>query len=168
MRLQHIDHVAITVKDLEPSRAWYRDVLGLERRFEDEWGDVPTVMCAGDTCVAMFPAATRDPKRTPGTDTIAMRHVAFRVDAANFTAAQAEFRERHPIRILRSRDRALGLYLRSGWPPHRDHDVRSVAPPPGGSAWESNPPRTVLPPYNGFEDREAHRDPSTPADASIN
>jgi catechol 2,3-dioxygenase-like lactoylglutathione lyase family enzyme len=94
MRLQHIDHVAITVKDLEPSRAWYRDVLGLERRFEDEWGDVPTVMCAGDTCVAMFPAATRDPKRTPGTDTIAMRHVAFRVDAANFTAAQAEFRER--------------------------------------------------------------------------
>src|SRR3990172_11988970 len=33
----------------------------------------------------------------------------------------------------------------------------------GGSAWESNPPGTGLPPLNGFEDREAHRDLSTPA-----
>jgi hypothetical protein len=32
----------------------------------------------------------------------------------------------------------------------------------GGSAWESNPPRTGLPPRNGFEDREAHRDLSAP------
>ena len=94
MELQHIDHVALTVSDIERSREWYRGVLGLERRFEAEWGEVPTMMCAGDTCVAMFPAATGDPKRTPGYDTIAMRHFAFRVDAANFTAAQAEFRER--------------------------------------------------------------------------
>ena len=31
----------------------------------------------------------------------------------------------------------------------------------GGGAWESNPPRTgVARPADGFEDREAHRDPS--------
>ena len=33
----------------------------------------------------------------------------------------------------------------------------------GGSARESNPPRTAKPPRNGFEDRETHRNPSTPA-----
>jgi hypothetical protein len=27
----------------------------------------------------------------------------------------------------------------------------------GGSAWESNPPGTVLAPHNGFEDREPHQ-----------
>ncbi len=27
----------------------------------------------------------------------------------------------------------------------------------GGSAWESNPPRTVLTPYTGFEVREPHQ-----------
>src|SRR3990170_8461572 len=32
----------------------------------------------------------------------------------------------------------------------------------GGSAWESNQPRTGQPPCNGFEDRGSHRAPSTP------
>jgi len=32
----------------------------------------------------------------------------------------------------------------------------------GGSAWESNPPKTLLMPPNGFEVREAHRDLSAP------
>jgi catechol 2,3-dioxygenase-like lactoylglutathione lyase family enzyme len=54
MELQHIDHVAITVSDLQRSIAWYRDALGLERRFQDAWGDVPTMMCVGETCVALF------------------------------------------------------------------------------------------------------------------
>ena len=93
MRLQHIDHVAITVSDRAQSPAWYRDVLGLERRHEEEWGDVPTMVCAGETCVALFPADGDEPKPPPGRDTIAMRHFAFRVDRENFAAAQARFRE---------------------------------------------------------------------------
>jgi len=32
----------------------------------------------------------------------------------------------------------------------------------GGSAWESNPPKTLRMPPNGFEVREAHRDSSAP------
>jgi hypothetical protein len=35
----------------------------------------------------------------------------------------------------------------------------------GGSAWESNPPKTLLTPPNGVEVREAHRDSSAPANA---
>jgi catechol 2,3-dioxygenase-like lactoylglutathione lyase family enzyme len=93
MRVEHIDHVAITVSDLARSLAWYRDVLGLERRHEEDWGDVPTMVCAGETCVALFPAASTNPKPSPGNDTLSMRHVAFRVDRENFEAAQAQFRE---------------------------------------------------------------------------
>ena len=32
----------------------------------------------------------------------------------------------------------------------------------GGSAWESNPPKALFMPPNGFEVREAHRDSSAP------
>ena len=32
----------------------------------------------------------------------------------------------------------------------------------GGSVWESNPPETFLMPPDGFEVREAHRDPNAP------
>ena len=96
---QHIDHVAITVRDVARSVAWYRDVLGLERRFEEAWGDVPSMMCAGDTCVAIFPASSDSPQPPPGADTIAMRHFAFRVDAANMAAARESFAARNiPVR----------------------------------------------------------------------
>ena len=92
MKLQHIDHVAITVKDLERSRAWYREVLGLERRFEDEWGDMPTMMCAGDTCVALFSSDERNEGSSAAPDAPSLHHVAFRVDRENFEAAQQRFR----------------------------------------------------------------------------
>ncbi len=93
LRLQHIDHVAITVRDLKRSLDWYTSVLGLKRRFADVWGDVPTMVCAGDTCVALFPATSSEPKPPPDRDTLSMRHFAFRVDAQGFALAQARFRE---------------------------------------------------------------------------
>jgi catechol 2,3-dioxygenase-like lactoylglutathione lyase family enzyme len=36
--IRQIDHVALTVKDLDRSIAWYHDILGLERRHEAVWG----------------------------------------------------------------------------------------------------------------------------------
>lgn len=91
--LEGFDHVAIAVRDVERSVAWYTDVLGLERRFEDEWGSYPAAVCAGDACLAIFPVEGEG-KPPPGHDTITMRHFAFRVDRANFERAQETFRER--------------------------------------------------------------------------
>jgi len=54
--LQQIDHVALSVTDLEKSVAWYQDVLGLERRYREAWGNYPVMLCAGSTCVALFPS----------------------------------------------------------------------------------------------------------------
>jgi catechol 2,3-dioxygenase-like lactoylglutathione lyase family enzyme len=86
-RIDGFDHVAIHVKDVEASVAWYMDVLGLKRRFEEEWGSHPAIVCAGESCVAMFPAQDGDAHE-------AIDHFAFRVDRVNFERAQEAFRKR--------------------------------------------------------------------------
>ena len=41
--------------------------------------------------------------------------------------------------------------------------LNSVKQKGGGSVWESNPPKTLLTPPDGFEVREAHRDSNAPS-----
>src|SRR3990172_1926270 len=83
------------MRDLGASREWYREVLGMERRFEDEWGEVPTVMClptaAGDECVALFPVEG-SPKPPPGRDVVAMRHFAWRGGGGELRRGPGRFR----------------------------------------------------------------------------
>ena len=94
IRVKHIDHVAIAVKDVVASAVWYQEMFGLERRFVDVWGDEPPVMvCAGETCVALFPTEG-GPTPPPGRDAVAMRHLAFVIDRANFESAREAFEER--------------------------------------------------------------------------
>lgn len=93
-RIEQIDHVAITVRDLNSSVAWYRDVLGLERRYQEAWGDYPAMMFAGSTGIAIFPAEA-GPAPSPDVQrTAVMRHLAFRVDNSNFERARAELSAR--------------------------------------------------------------------------
>ena len=88
LRVEGIDHVALTVRDVPRSVAWYRDVLGLERQYEEVWGDFPAIVGAGTTALALFPARGPDPG-PPGGEVLGMRHIAFRVDRATFEAARA-------------------------------------------------------------------------------
>jgi catechol 2,3-dioxygenase-like lactoylglutathione lyase family enzyme len=90
--IEGFDHVAIAVRDLAASREWYARVLGLKRRYADEWGEVPSVMCAGGSCVALFPVEGEG-KPAPGRESLVMRHFAWRVDRANFERAQKRFGE---------------------------------------------------------------------------
>lgn len=93
--LNHIDHVALTVKDMSRSIQWYQEVLGLERRYQEAWGDGPPVMlCVGMTCLALFPSQSDHPLPAPDRNTIAMRHLAFQADRANFEQAQVVLQER--------------------------------------------------------------------------
>jgi catechol 2,3-dioxygenase-like lactoylglutathione lyase family enzyme len=93
-KLEGIDHIALAVRDVERSVAWYRDILGLERRFETQWGSFPAIVGVGTTSVALFPVQGSNPAPPPGRDVIAMRHFAFRVDRANFGAARKSLEER--------------------------------------------------------------------------
>ena len=86
MNLQHIDHIAITVKDVEKSIDWYKNVLGMERRYEDVWGLMPAIVAVGATSIALFPDSENEVNPHP----LGFRHIAFRTDREGFTSAQSE------------------------------------------------------------------------------
>jgi catechol 2,3-dioxygenase-like lactoylglutathione lyase family enzyme len=90
-KVQGLDHVGLAVRDVKRSLVWYQDVLGLERMYEAAWGNYPGVAGMGDTSVAFFPYDEEDPKWPVG---LPLRHIAFRVDGANFEAAQVTLKEK--------------------------------------------------------------------------
>jgi catechol 2,3-dioxygenase-like lactoylglutathione lyase family enzyme len=94
--LEGIDHVALTVRDAERSVTWYTEVLGLERRFAEEWGNFPAVVGIGTTSLALFPVKGNNlsPRPPPGSNAVCFRHLAFRVDRKNFQRAREALRTR--------------------------------------------------------------------------
>jgi catechol 2,3-dioxygenase-like lactoylglutathione lyase family enzyme len=87
MKLQRLDHVAITVSDMDRSVAWYTETLGLEH--SSPWDGDPQLVGVGDTAVALFSGSGKALSDPQG-----MRHFAFRTDRENFDRAQEEFRQR--------------------------------------------------------------------------
>jgi catechol 2,3-dioxygenase-like lactoylglutathione lyase family enzyme len=90
--LEQIDHVAITVSDLDCSIEWYRDVLGLERIHEEAWGDTPVIMSKGGTAIALFRA--KDSEQLKNTQIKGMLHLAFRTGKQDFSNAQVFLRSK--------------------------------------------------------------------------
>lgn len=86
IQVQGLDHVGLAVRDVRRSVAWYRELFGLERFFEDVWGDFPGVVGIGDTSIAFFPTEHPRVQLPAG---LPIHHVAFRVDEVNFEAARA-------------------------------------------------------------------------------
>ena len=109
-RVEGIDHVALAVRDVARSVAWYQDVLGLERRYADVWGDFPAVVGVGTTSLAFFPARVPEPT-PPGRDTLAVRHIAFRVDRAAFDQARGGLQARGLALRFEDHTAAHSLYF---------------------------------------------------------
>ena len=93
MDLEGIDHVAMSVPDVERSAQWYIDVLGFEHRYKDVWNGVPTFIGKGTTAIALFPIQ-RHSRSTSSHEEIRMLHLAFRATRKNFLAAQEELKRR--------------------------------------------------------------------------
>jgi catechol 2,3-dioxygenase-like lactoylglutathione lyase family enzyme len=92
MQLEGIDHVALSVQDVERSAKWYIDVLGFERQHQDVWGGIPTFIAKGKTAIALFPLDA--PATSSGPAAIRMLHLAFRADRENFRTSQEELKRR--------------------------------------------------------------------------
>lgn len=107
-----LDHVALTVRDQRRSLEWYQRVLGMERQYEEaRRTDDPVFVCAGNACLALFPAETPAPLSVPDHHVIAMRHFAFRLDRANFERAQVELNEQQIPFRFEDHTMAHSLYL---------------------------------------------------------
>src|SRR5438105_3273972 len=92
MELEGIDHVALSVSDVERAAQWYIDVLGFERRHEGVWDGGPVFVGKGTTSLALFPAPSRSTSSGPAD--IRMLHLALRADRENFLVAQQELKQR--------------------------------------------------------------------------
>jgi len=94
MQLEGIDHVALSVRDVERSAQWYIDVLGFERKHEGMWNGIPTFIAKGTTAIALFPVRSADPSSVSRAAEIGMLHLACRADRKNFLIAQDELKRR--------------------------------------------------------------------------
>ena len=92
-RVQHIDHVAINVRDIDASIEWYTATLGLEHR--PMWEGEPQLLYAGETAIALFSVEGKG-KGMPAKKKarrLVVQHFAFRTDGINFDRAREEFRK---------------------------------------------------------------------------
>jgi catechol 2,3-dioxygenase-like lactoylglutathione lyase family enzyme len=87
MDIQALDHVGLPVADIDRSVRWYQQVLGLQRAYEDAWGDYPAVLERNGSGVALFPS--RGEPITPATFK-SLAHVGFRVSRQGYEAARSE------------------------------------------------------------------------------
>jgi catechol 2,3-dioxygenase len=91
--VQHLDHVAIAVRDIGRSIEWYTRTLGLAHR--PMWEGEPQMLYAGETAIALFNVEGEGIhiSREDKAEQLIVQHFAFRADRANFDRAQEGFRE---------------------------------------------------------------------------
>ena len=76
--LAFLDHIAIKVKDVEASAAWYVRVLKMKRFQPEEWKPFPVMVLAGESGLALFPLKNGEHI------SIKSLHIAFRIAPKDF------------------------------------------------------------------------------------
>src|SRR5438270_943268 len=104
IEVEGIDHVALSVRDVERSAQWYIDVLGFERRHQGMWDGIPVFIGKGTTSIALFPAksnptstslaAVASAKAASARGGVRVLHLALRANRENFVSAQEELKRR--------------------------------------------------------------------------
>ena len=93
-KIDALDHVALSVRDVERSARWYADVLGFKRQHEEMWDGVPIFVGNKDTAIALFPVRDKAGSRSHDRAAVRTLHFAFRADHENFLRAQDELKKR--------------------------------------------------------------------------
>ncbi|MBT8196563.1 MAG: VOC family protein [Bacteroidia bacterium] len=90
-KIAHLDHVAINVKDMNVSIAWYKKVLGLKEYKVEKWGEYPVFMLKEKFGIAIFPADLNDPSCNPKSNNVKIDHFAFNLSNEDFEKAIAHY-----------------------------------------------------------------------------
>jgi len=90
--INFLDHVAIRVKDMDISIAWYSKILGLKKYQLEKWGEFPVFMLSGKSGIAIFPANLEAEKPNLESRHIKIDHFAFNVSNEDFKKAQIYFK----------------------------------------------------------------------------
>ncbi len=93
-KIEALDHVALSVRDLERSPRWYGDVLGFKRQHEGMWDGVPIFVGNGAAAIALFPGRDKGGAKSHDRAAVRTLHFAFRADRENFLRAQDELKRR--------------------------------------------------------------------------
>ena len=89
--LERIDHVALSVRDVERSAKWYIENLGFERRHKGMWNDIPVFIGKGEAAIALFPSGNKNSEMSKRSGIL---HFALWANRKNFLAAQEELTRR--------------------------------------------------------------------------
>ena len=94
IKIEALDHVALSVRDVARSAKWYGEILGFKRLHEDKWNGIPVFVGNGDVAIALFPAAEEIGSTSADRAAVRTLHFAFRTDRENFSRAQDELKKR--------------------------------------------------------------------------
>jgi len=111
MNFEGIDHVALSVRDVEKSKRWYCDVLGFEHLYAGVWEE-PVFVGKGCFAVALFAARGSGPKSSGKRNQLTVLHFAFRASRLEFTSAQAELKEREIDFEFQDHEISHSIYFR--------------------------------------------------------
>ena len=111
-KIKALDHVALSVRDVERSAQWYADVLGFKRQHEGMWDGVPIFVGNGGAAIALFPACEEIGSASHDRAAVRTLHFAFRADRENFLRAQDELRERAVAFDFQDHEISHSIYFR--------------------------------------------------------
>lgn len=109
IEIEGIDHVALSVRDVEQSARWYIEVLGFEHRWPGMWNGVPTFIGKGPTALALFPLRGSGDASRRGSG---LWHVAFRTSRDGFIGAQRDLEERGMTFTYEDHEISHSIYFR--------------------------------------------------------
>ena len=111
-KIEALDHVALSVRDVERSAQWYAEVLGFKRLHEDKWNGIPVFVGNGDAAIALFPAREEVGSMSPDRAAVRTLHFAFRADRENFLRAQDELKKRAITFDFQNHEISHSIYFR--------------------------------------------------------
>ncbi len=113
IRVLGMDHVAISVSDLEKSMDFYTKVLGLEiTSREDSKPGVEYFLDCGTGLVGLIQGDSQGEKHFLKDGGVGGNHLAFRVQSKDFDQIVEEIRKRNiPITFMKKREKSWSLYF---------------------------------------------------------